>query len=246
VVPEQIVAMGGGGFSMEPEDLALERYVLSHARSADPVVCFVPTASGDSDTYLRRFYSSLTGFRCRPRHLSLFEVPTRDLRGYVCEADVIYVGGGNTRLLLLIWNELGLPDLLRLALREGTILCGISAGANCWFESSVTDSLGSVQDAWDGSFGALPGLNFLSGSFCPHYDGEARRRPEYHRLVRDGALPAGWAADDGCALHFVDRSLEKVVTSRPQSRAYRVELHHGEVVETPLEASLLEAVRTRA
>jgi dipeptidase E len=245
MVPEQIIAMGGGGFSMEPENLALDRYVLSHARAADPIVCFVPTASGDSDVYVRKFYTSLSALRCRPRHLSLFELPTRDLRSYVCECDVIYVGGGNTRLLLLIWNELGLPDLLRQALREGTILAGISAGANCWFDSSVTDSMGAVQDAWDGRLQALGGLGFLSGSFCPHYDGEAQRRPEYHRLVGEGALAPGWAADDGCALHFVDRALDKVVSSRPEARAYRVELHNGEVVETPREASLLEPVRGR-
>jgi dipeptidase E len=165
------------------------------------------------------------------------------LRSYVSECDVIYVGGGNTRLLLLIWNELGLPDLLRLAVREGTILTGISAGANCWFEGSVTDSMGSVQDYWDGRLAALCGVGFLSGSFCPHYDGEAQRRAEFHRLVKEGALSNGWAADDGCALHFVDRALDKVVTSRPAARAYRVEMHSGEVVETPHEARLLEAVR---
>ena len=245
MVPEQIIAMGGGGFSMEPENLALDRYVLSHARSGDPIVCFVPTASGDSDNYVRKFYASFSGLSCRPRHLSLFEIPTRDLRSYLCESDVIYVGGGNTRLLLLIWNELGLPDLLRQAVREGTILCGISAGANCWFDGSVTDSMGSVVDAWDGRLRALGGLGFVSGSFCPHYDGEEHRRAEYHRLVREGELPAGWAADDGCALHFVDRSLDKVVTSRAESRAYRVELKDGEVVETPREALPLERFRGR-
>ena len=243
MVPEQIIAMGGGGFSMEPENLALDRYVLSQARAADPVVCFVPTASGDSDNYVRRFYDSHSRLGCRPRCLSLYNLPTRDLRSYLCECDVIYVGGGNTRLLLLIWNELGLPDLLRQALREGTILAGVSAGANCWFQGSVTDSMGALADAWDGRLEALGGLGFLSGSFCPHYDGEEHRRSEFHRLVKERALSGGWAADDGCALHFVDRVLEKVVTSRPQARAYRVELRDAEVEETPREARLLELVR---
>ncbi|HVR29661.1 MAG TPA: peptidase E [Thermoanaerobaculia bacterium] len=235
--------MGGGGFSMEPENLALDRYVLSQARAADPIVCFVPTASGDSDYYVRRFYDSYSRLGCRPRCLSLYNLPTRDLRSYLGECDVVYVGGGNTRLLLLIWNELGLPDLLRQALREGTILAGISAGANCWFQGSVTDSMGAVEDAWDGRLEALAGLGFLSGSFCPHYDGEQHRRPEFHRLVKEGALPGGWAADDGCALHFVDRALDKVVTSRPEARAYRVELRDAAVEETPREARLLERVR---
>ena len=242
-MPEQIIAMGGGGFSMEPENLALDRYVLSQARAADPIVCFVPTASGDSDNYARRFYDSYSLLGCRPRCLSLYHLPTRDLRSYLGECDVVYVGGGNTRLLLLIWHELGLPDLLRQALREGTILAGISAGANCWFQSSVTDSMGSVIDAWDGQLQALEGLGFLTGSFCPHYDGEASRRAEFHRLVKEGALPAGWAADDGCALHFVDRVLDKVVTSRREAHAYRVELRDSAVEETPHEARLLERVR---
>jgi peptidase E len=243
MLTEQIIAMGGGGFSMEPENLALDRYVLAQARAANPIICFVPTASGDSDNYVRRFYDAFSTLACRPRCLSLYNLPTRDLRSYLGECDVIYVGGGNTRLLLLIWNELGLADLLRQALREGTILTGISAGANCWFEASVTDSMGSVQDVWDGRLAALGGVGFLGGSFCPHYDGEAHRRSEFHRLVKEGALPGGWAADDGCALHFVDRALDKVVTSRPAARAYRVEKHSSEVVETPHEALLLERVR---
>jgi peptidase E len=243
LVPEQIIAMGGGGFSMEPENLALDRYVLAQARAANPIVCFIPTASGDSDLYVRKFYDSFSMLGCRPRCLSLYKLPTRDLQSYLCESDVVYVGGGNTRLMLLIWSELGLPDLLRQAVREGTILTGISAGANCWFEGSVTDSMGSLQDGWDGRLAALAGVGFLSGSFCPHYDGEAHRRSEFHRLVKEGALPNGWAADDGCALHFIDRALDKVVTSRPSARAYRVEVHSGEVTETPRDALLLEPVR---
>jgi peptidase E len=245
VLPEQIVAIGGGGFSTEPQNLALDRYLLAQARAADPVVCFVPTASGDNDRYITRFYDAFSSLRCRPRHLSVFNnLPSRDMRSWVCECDVIYVGGGNTRLLLLIWQALGLPDLFRQALREGTILCGISAGANCWFDASVTDSVGSVQDAWDGQYAALDGLGFLSGSFCPHYDAEARRRPEYHRLLQQGALPGGWAADDGCAVHFVDRVVEKVVSSRAAAAAYRVELRDGGVIETPQEPRLLEPVRS--
>src|SRR5688500_8889438 len=219
--------MGGGGFSMEPQNLALDRYVLAQARAANPIVCFVPTASGDSDNYVRRFYDSFSMLACRPRCLSLYKLPTRDLRSYLGESDVVYVAGATTRLMLLIWNELGLPHLLRQVVRGATILTGISAGASCAFEGSVTDSMGSMQDAWDGRLAALGGVGFLSGSFCPHYDGEAQRRAEFHRLVKEGTLPNGWAADDGCALHFVDRALDKVVTSRPAARAYRVEMHQG-------------------
>jgi hypothetical protein len=74
----------------------------------------------------------------------------------------------------------------------------------------------------------------LRGSFCPHYDGEALRRPVYRRLVDEG-FPPGYAADDCAALHFVGTELREVVASSPAARAYRVEPG----VETPLEPRLL-------
>lgn len=54
---KQIIALGGGGFSME-ENLALDRYILDQAPVSLPSVCFVPTATGDSDNYIARFYAS--------------------------------------------------------------------------------------------------------------------------------------------------------------------------------------------
>lgn len=55
---KQIVAMGGGGFSMEPENPLLDRYILGLSKKEIPKICFIPTASGDSDKYIVRFYSA--------------------------------------------------------------------------------------------------------------------------------------------------------------------------------------------
>ncbi|MBI2901514.1 MAG: peptidase E [Planctomycetes bacterium] len=209
-----IVALGGGGFSMEPRNLRLDRFVLSLARTRRPEVCFVPTASGDADGYIRRFYRAFRRLRCRPSHLSLFK-PPRDLRGFVLSRDVIYVGGGNTRNLLTLWRDWGLDRLLREAWRRGTVLAGISAGALCWFEEGVTDSTGALTP--------LRCLGFLPGSHCPHYDGERGRRPEYRKLVRTGRLKPGLAADDGAALHFEGRRFVGAVSSRRHARAWRVD-----------------------
>ena len=52
-VPKQIIAMGGGGFSMEPENPLLDRYILGLCKKKRPKICFIPTASGDSDKYIR-------------------------------------------------------------------------------------------------------------------------------------------------------------------------------------------------
>lgn len=229
----QIVAMGGGGFLMEPENPLLDDFVLSLSRRSPARVCFLPTAMGDLATYLARFYRAMSG-KCVATDLTLFgsaalarhPARTADLPAFVAAQDVFYVGGGNTANLLALWRIHGLDRLLRDAWRAGAVLAGVSAGMICWFEGSVTDSFGEMHALRDG-------LGLLSGSACPHYDGEAMRRPTYQRLVREG-LPGGYAADDGAALHFVGGALKEVVTSRPSAAAYRVERRGDEVVEERL------------
>lgn len=226
----QIVAMGGGGFLMEPENLLLDDFVLSLSPKAKPRVCFLPTAAGDAPGHVARFYRAFSG-RCLPTDLTLFEsavLPrrpafTRDLESFVSEQDIFYVSGGNTVHLLALWRAHGLDRLLRRAWMSGAILSGVSAGMICWFQASMTDSFGGVARLDDG-------LGLLEGSACPHYDGESLRRPAFHRALAEG-LPAGVAADDGAALHFVGRDFAGAVSSRRNARVYRVALRGGEVVE---------------
>ncbi len=221
----QIIAMGGGGFSMEPDNLALDRYILAQAKNPNPVVCFVPTASGDSKEYIAKFRRSFATLSCQPRYLSLFEPPA-DLDAFVAECDVIYVGGGNTRNLMALWREWGLGELLHAAWERGTILCGISAGAMCWFEHGLTDSAGALAP--------IECLGFLKGSCNPHYDGEAARRPAFHSCILQGTLPAGYGLDDGAAVHFIGEELSYVATSRQTARAYHVSLEGRQVRERVL------------
>jgi dipeptidase E len=226
--------MGGGGFSMEPKNRRLDRFLLARTGARKPRVLFVPTASGDAEKYVARFYRAFGAFSCRPSHLALFR-REGDLRRQVLEQDLVYVGGGNTANLLAVWRLHGVDDLLREAGRNGVALAGVSAGAICWFEAGVTDSFGVQLAPLHG------GLGLLAGSVCPHYDGEARRRPTYRRLVASGALPAGYAADDSAALVFDGGRLVEAVASRPRARAFRVVLERGKLVETPLPVRLLDA-----
>ena len=229
---KQIVALGGGGFSMEPENSLLDQYILRLSAKAAPHVCFVPTASGDSDRYIVRFYTAFTQLPCKPSHLSLFNPPTADLRTFVLEQDIIYVGGGNTKSLIALWKEWELDQILRDAWEQGIILSGLSAGSICWFEMGVTDSV-------PGSLTPLQCLGLLKGSNCPHYDGESERRPAYHSLMSKGLISDGYAADDGVGLHFIDDRLENIVSSRTQATAYRVEKVGDTIVETLLQPTFL-------
>ena len=221
----QIVAMGGGGFSMEPENPLLDRYVLSLGGSARPRVCFLQP--GDSPSYIERFYAAFSRLPCEPAHLSFFALGVSDVRAYLLEQEIIYVGGGNTKSMLAVWREWELPSILREAWRNGVILAGLSAGAICWFSQGLTDSI-------PGSLTSLTCLGFLPGSACPHYDSEAGRRPTFRSLVASGALADGYAADDGVALHFAGEHLHRVISSRPNARAYRVERVGDQARETEI------------
>ena len=208
--------MGGGGFMMEASPL-LDDYVLRASGAAVPRTCFLPTASGDSDNVIARFYRAFSSKPCRPTHVELFR-RNAALAEELLGADVIYVGGGNTANMLALWRLHGVDALLRQAWEAGVVLAGLSAGAVCWFDSGSTDSFGLPLRPLGN------GLGFLQGSFCPHYDGEVTRRPVFHDLIQRQLLPAGYAADDGAALHFRGTELAGVVASRPNARAFRVEL----------------------
>ena len=233
---QQIIAMGGGGFSQEPHNLALDRYILEQAHKPDPSVTFLGQASGDSDTYITNYYTAFRQLGCRPSHLSLFKPHTADLEGFLMEQDVIYVGGGNTRSMLALWREWEVDIILRNALEAGIVLAGISAGAICWFRFATTDSIPFELNA-------IACLGFIDASCSPHYDHEHERRPRHHELLKAGKLTNGYGLDEGAALHFVDGQILRAVASRPDAQVYRVELEEGEVTETVLPIMRLSPYR---
>jgi dipeptidase E len=231
----QIVALGGGGFSMEKDSSLLDDYVLALTGALRPRVCFLPTASGDADHYIVRFYRRFAP-SCDASHVSLFRRDQGvggvedDLESHLLSQDLVYVGGGNMVSMLGAWRAHGIDAVLRKAWREGIVLCGPSAGSLCWFQEALS--------AFHGAPRCVRGLGLLPFSNCVHYDAEPARRAEYRRFVADGMLP-GYAAEDGVALHFRDTQLARVVASRTDARAYRIQCERGEIVEERLDVVYL-------
>jgi peptidase E len=224
----QIVAMGGGGFLMG--DPVLDRFVLGLTEARRPRICFLPTASGDHPDSGAAFHEAFPDASFDTSILWLFDRDVADITAFLGDQDVVYVGGGNTLSMLAVWRAHGVDLALREASAAGVVLAGVSAGANCWFEASTTDSflLGRADPLRDG-------LGLIAGSFTPHYDGEPARRPAVHRLVGSGVLPDGHACDDFAALHAVDGEVRAAVASRAGARAFRVERDGEGVSEVALE-----------
>ncbi len=217
---------------MEAGNGLLDAYVLTATGARRPRVCFLPSASGDADHYIVRFYRHFAAGRCEPSHISLFrrDCGVSDLRAHLLAQDLVYVGGGSVISLLGVWRAHGLDHVLREAWEAGVVMCGLSAGSLCWFAEGMT--------AFHGESHPVEGLGLLPCSNAVHYDKEPERRPAYRAAVA-GGMVAGYAADDGAALHFVGTELARAVSSRCGAQAYRVEAVAGEVVELPLRVDYL-------
>jgi dipeptidase E len=228
-----ILALGGGGFTMGPGDPALDELVLELAGGSEPRILFLPTAGGDAAAQIAAFYGAFGDRRCQAQVLSLFRLhgTRKTIRDIVLEQDVVYVGGGSMRNMLAIWRAHGLDVVLREAWEREIVLAGLSAGAMCWFEGGVTMSSGPPE--------VIEGLGFLPGSLSVHADGEPGRLPVFYDAVRSGALPGGWALDDGVGVVIEGDCVTRAVSSRPGATALRVDAVGGELVRSRLQPELL-------
>jgi dipeptidase E len=208
--------MGGGGFTMNERNPALDRLALTLTGKPLPKICFLPTASGDPREQVTRFYERFSDWPCEPSTLSLFHLGRDriDPVEHLLAQDAIYVGGGSMRNMLAVWREHRLDQAMRRAWLQGIVLAGLSAGAMCWFEGGISSSGGALEP--------VRGLGLLRGSLTVHLDGEAERLPVYRAAVLAGKLPPGYAADDGAALVFAGSELIECVGSHPGARVLQV------------------------
>ena len=227
---KRIVAIGGGGLAKRGDRRPMLEHVLSLTGAERPKVCYVGTAMGDDARYTTMFYDVAREAGFDGSHLDLFPMPNvPDVRAHLLAQDAVYVGGGSVANLLAVWRVHGLDVYLAEAWDAGVVLAGTSAGSLCWFEGGTTDSYGpDLQPVTNG-------LALIPASNTPHYDSEERRRPTYQRLVANGTLSPGWAADDGVGLVFEGAELAGAVSYRDGAKAYRVE-RDG---ETPVDPEML-------
>ena len=217
----QIIAIGGGGFGRNPNQPIIEEYILQQSVSVKPNVCFIPTASAEDKSYIVNFYKAFNKLNSSPTYINLFQ-RTPSLRSIINKQDIIYVGGGNPKSMLAVWREWKVDQLLVKAYNRGVILCGVSAGAICWFEKGITDS-------WASNLNVMNCMGLLEGCCCPHYDGEKDRKPSVEKFIRESIIDTCYALDDGAALHYKNGKINSAISFMKDANAYLVTLKDGNI-----------------
>jgi peptidase E len=234
-----ILAIGGGAFiandryGLKPSPLL--RYALDLTGEDRPRVCFLATALGDGIDKIARAYEAFSHLDAEVSHLALFPMPNvADMRAHLLSQDLVYVFGGSVANLLALWRLHGLDEIFREAWEAGVVFSGQSAGALCWHVGGNTDSYGpELRPMTDG-------LGLLPYSCGVHYDSDPQRRPLLQRLVGEGTLPTGYAADEAVALHYVGTEFVQAVSYRETAGAHLIEPDgSGTAKETVIEPRLL-------
>ena len=209
-IEKKIIAIGGGGFTHQ-SDLSLDQFVIDKLKRTNNKIGFLATASKDDEKKISLFYKRFENTEFELSHFNL----TSNINGFfewIMSKDLVYIGGGNTVFMLEIWKKNKLENIFKDAYEKGIILSGISAGAVCWFDWILSDSVGP-------GFNPLRGINLISGSCTPH-SSNIERINQFESDIKNNKLPQGIAIDDGVAVVFVDEKPTEVYSSRKNHTAY--------------------------
>ena len=224
----QIIAIGGGGFGRSIYNTKIDQYIINQSSAEKPNVCFIPTASAEDKAYTVNFYAVYSKLNCNPTHINFFQRTPR-LDSLINKQDIIFVGGGNTKSMLAVWREWKLDILLLKAYNRGAILCGVSAGAICWFKQGITDS-------WASNLNVMDCLDFVPECCCPHYDGEADRRPSVHDMIKNNKFFSCLAIEDGAAIHYKNGKLLTSVSFYKDKKSYLVKNTSSGIIEEEIKS----------
>ena len=210
----QIIAIGGGGFGREINELKIENYIIKQSNIKNPSICFIPTATGDDKDYIETFYKAFDSLGCKTSHIDFFK-RTIKLEEHINNQDIIYVGGGNTKSMLAVWREWNLHVILQNAYKKGIVMSGVSAGAICWFDKGITDSFAKELNI-------IKCLGIVNGIACPHFDEEKEREPYVNDVISREIIESCICIEGNCALHIKNDFEYSSIDFGNGKKSYRV------------------------
>ncbi len=202
-----IVALGGGELKSK-QTLDIDRQIANYIKSCcdhRPMGLFIGTASHDSMPYFNSFrktYTSEFDIKADCALICYNEMNIEKISEKIEKADFIYVGGGDTVFMLEKWKQSGMLELIVNAYKRGTMLCGLSAGAICWFTTMYTDS---ESVTGNDNYSLYNGLDILEGTCCPHYDD---RKVDFDKTIIDNDILEAYAIENLSAIVFKNEKLQ--------------------------------------
>jgi dipeptidase E len=226
----KIVAIGGGELS-QGETMTIDKYLVNLSFKEEPRLLFIPTASNDAEGYIQLVEEKFSELGCIVDSLCLATklYTEEQIRDKVLSSDIIYVGGGDTLMMMKHWRKNNLDMHLKEAYSRGIVLSGISAGSICWFNFGNREC-GTHDDVnWEDN--RASGLGLIRAGHCPHYDAEGAT--EFDDMMKNEVIP-GIALEDKTAFVVLDEEYY-IVKSDSERKAYIIKSGNNDLVKEELE-----------
>ncbi|MBE5750006.1 MAG: peptidase E [Clostridiales bacterium] len=228
-----IIAIGGGEIKNKTT-LKIDEYIANkaknHAGEKRANALFIGTASHDSMPYFNSFrktYTSVFDIKAEVALIVYGEMNMEKIAGKIEMADCIYIGGGDTVYMLDKWKETGLDKLIIKAYEDGKIICGLSAGAICWFKDMYTDY--EIMRGQSSEYVLKKGLGILDGAMCPHFN---EREQDFTAALKKGEINGAYCVENDCAIEFIDGKYNGVISAG--GKAYYMSIENGETIKKEL------------
>lgn len=241
---KKIVAIGGGengrisskGEQKPYETKEIDQEIVRLANKEHPNFLFlahsqIPFGESAEENYynvIKKIYENLG---CEVRWLKISELrdDINKAKTDVEWADIIYEGGGATELMINLWKETGFDDILKNAYKSGKVMCGISAGAICWFNSGFTDDskLNNVE------VNRIYALDLIDAYFTPHCQKEDKMNRVRNSLKYIDKV--GISLSNCMAIEIIDDKY-RIIKTKPieevfEPFAYKTYWDNGEMFE---------------
>ncbi|MDQ0362371.1 Type 1 glutamine amidotransferase-like domain-containing protein [Breznakia pachnodae] len=242
---KRIIAIGGGengrqGYPYETAEIDQE--IVRLCEKENPKLLFIGTASNDDSNYFHSMSKVFKKLGCIVNNLSLTinNYTEDDIYKIITQSDIVYVGGGNPKRLLELWNEKKIVKILDDASENGLILSGLSAGSLCWFSYCNSDSLKFNNENIESI--KQDGLGFIDAVNCPHYDNKDNRKNELKAMMKHLPDKVAIALDNCSAIEIIGDKY-RIITSKTTANAYRTywlnNVYYEEIIPKTLEYSNL-------
>ena len=230
---KRTIAIGGGEIKNKTT-LEIDRYIASlakkHAGEKRANALFIGTASHDSMPYFNSFrktYTSVFDIKAEVALMVYGEMSVEKIKDKIQMADCIYIGGGDTVFMLDKWKEFGIDKMLIDAYEEGKIICGLSAGAICWFKDMYTDY--EIMRGQSSQYVLKQGLGVIDGAMCPHFN---EREEDFISALKKGSLKGAYCVENNCAIEFIDGEFSSVISAG--GKAYYIEKELDNIIKRQL------------